>query len=188
MNKLGFYAIIMILTTIPLAFAQDSEKIRQEYCQENWKESPDMCSDFVITNQELPTDEERIEALKLQQEIRGEQALPETKEQPALEQINEPKKTPQTPSTSSSFPLNIGIKEITVFSIVIFAIVVIIIKIIIKRGKSVHGDWNAPPSSKQVNSLSVLGYRGPRPNSSREASMIIDDVKHGGDGNIGQDY
>ena len=48
MNKLSFFAIIMILTVLPLAFAQDSEKIRQEYCQKNWRESPDMCSDFVI--------------------------------------------------------------------------------------------------------------------------------------------
>ena len=115
MNKLGFFAIILILTALPLAFGQDSEKIRQEYCEKNWKESPDMCSDFVITNQELPTDEERIEALKLQQEIRGEQALPQTEEKPAIQQINEPKKTPQTPSTSSSFPLNIDINQIIGF-------------------------------------------------------------------------
>jgi len=183
MNKLGFFAIIMILTVLPLAFAQDSEKIRQEYCQKNWRESPDMCSDFVIPTPELPTAEERNEALKLQQQIKG-QALPQTKEQLALPQIKEPKNTPQTTSPSSSSPQNIDINQIMGIAIVIFAIVVIVIIIIIKRGASVYGNWNSPPSSKQVNYLSVLGYRGSRPNSSREASMIIDDLKHGGDGRL----
>jgi len=187
MNKLGFFAIIMILTALPLAFAQDSEKIRQEYCQKNWQENPDICSDFVIPDPELPTAEERNEALKLQQQIKAEQALPQTKEPQALQQMQEPKNTLQTPSPSFSAPQNIGINQIMGIGLVILAIVAFVI-IKIRKGTSGYGDWNTPPSLKQVNYLSVLRYRGPRPNSSREASMIIDDVKHGGDGNIGQDY
>ena len=183
MNKLGFFAIILILTALPLAFGQDSEKIRQEYCEKNWKESPDMCSDFVIANQELPTSEERIEALKLQQEIRGEPALPQTEEKPAIQQIKETKNIPQNPSPSFSDAQIIENYLIIGISLVILAIVVFVI-IKIRTGKSVYGNWTSSPSSKQVNYLSVLGYRGPRPNSSREASMIIDDLKHGGDGNI----
>jgi len=186
MNKLGFYAILMILTVLPLAFAQDSEQIRQEYCQKNWKESPDMCSDFVISNPELPTSEERIEALKLQQQIKG-QALPQTEEKPSMQQIKDTENTPQTPSPSFSSSQNNDNYLILGIALGILAIVVFVI-IIKKGGTSVYGDWNSSPSSKQINYLSVLGYRGPRPNSSREASMIIDDVKHGGDGNIGQNY
>jgi len=186
MNKLGFFAIILILPALPLAFAQDSEQIRQEYCQKNWKESPDMCSDFVIANPELPTDEERIEALKLQQEIKG-QALPETEEKPAIQQIKDTENISQTPSPSFSASQNNDNYLIMGIALGILAIVVFVI-IKIRTGKSVYGAWTSSLSSKQVNYLSVLGYRGPRPNSSREASMIIDDLKHGGDGNIGQNY
>ena len=184
MNKLGFFAIIMILTVLPLAFAQDSEKIRQEYCQKNWRESPDMCSDFVIPTPELPTAEERNEALKLQQQIKNPQASPQPKEQLALPQIKEPKNTPQTPSSSFSSPQNIDINQILGIALVILAIVVFVIIKVRKGGTSGFGEWNTPTSLKQVNYLSVLGYRGPRPNSSREASMIIDDLKHGGDGRL----
>lgn len=73
---------------------------------------------------------------------------------------------------------------IAIVGIIILAIIVAAFQ---KRGPYVGGSWNNPPSMKQLAILRDYSYDGPMPQSSREAWMIIDNLKHGGDGILEDD-
>jgi hypothetical protein len=73
------------------------------------------------------------------------------------------------------------------YAIVGIVILAIVLTAFQKRGPSIDGSWNNPPSMKQLAILRNYGYNGPMPQSSREAWQIIDDLKHGGDGIIEDD-
>lgn len=106
MKKIPLVLGIFLISLFITASAQTTEEIRQEYCKENWREAPDMCPEFVIKNEPLPTPEEIIDAKELQEEI---------KKQQAAEQAN-----------SQGFQFHI-IDQNTIIGIVVFIIILVII-------------------------------------------------------------
>ena len=85
----------------------------------------------------------------------------------------------QKQASNSSFG---NLPEFVPYAIVGIIILAIVVTAFQKRGPYVGGSWNTPPSMKQLAILRNYSYDGPMPTSSREAWMIIDDLKHGGDG------
>ena len=93
--------------------------------------------------------------------------------------IQEPKPTINQKQTSNSQENLSGLGTVVFAGIVIMGILLVALK---KRGPYVGGSWNNPPSMKQLAILRNYGYDGAMPTSSREAWLIIKNLKHGGDG------
>ena len=87
-------------------------------------------------------------------------------------------------NTSNSYG---NLPEFVPYAIVGIVILAIVLTAFQKRGPVVFGSYGTPPSGKQMRYLHSLGYRGPMPDSSREAHEIISDIENGGDGEIDDD-
>lgn len=92
--------------------------------------------------------------------------------------------TNQKQTTNSSYG---NLPEFVPYAIVGIIILAIVLTAFQKRGPVVFGSYRNPPSGKQMRYLHSLGYRGPMPNSSREAHEIINDMENGGDGTFEED-
>ena len=96
------------------------------------------------------------------------------------------KEKPTTNSNQNSGSMG-NLPEFVPIAIVGIIILAIVLTAFQKRGPVVFGSYRNPPSAKQMRYLHSLGYRGPMPDSSRDAHEIISDIENGGDGYFDED-
>ena len=97
------------------------------------------------------------------------------------------KEKPTTNSNQNTSGSMGNLPEFVPYAIVGIIILAIAVTALQKRGSYVGGSWTNPPSMKQLAILRNYGFDGQMPTSSREAWMIIDDLKRGGDGILEDD-
>ena len=72
MKYLVIFSIFLIVfsANFSLIYAQETDQIRIEYCEKNWRENPDMCTDFIpegYFEETAPKEFTELDRIKLEQ-------------------------------------------------------------------------------------------------------------------------